>query len=136
MSSPLSKTSSRCSSHVPRKSYGRFDFLVCDWSLQKKSYGAGEKIESDEFIMSDSSKWVIRIFPGSKCVLVYASNQFHFYCNTFSFNRTNHQKVVGTLVKVDMLVRRLCFLISAITKTLRLQHLTFLSFTQTVKPSQ
>jgi hypothetical protein len=68
--SPLNKSSSRCSSHIPRKSYGRFDFLVCDWSLQNGSHAAGEKIESKEFVMSDLSKWIVHIFPGMYFAIV------------------------------------------------------------------
>jgi speckle-type POZ protein len=56
------KHSSRGGSHIPRKSYCRFEFQVCDWSLMKSSTGA--QIVSQEFVMSDSSKWVLRIFPG------------------------------------------------------------------------
>jgi hypothetical protein len=70
MMSPSNKSSSRCSSHIPRKSYGRFDFLVCDWSLQNSSHAAGEKIESKEFVMSDQSKWTVHIFPGMPFAIV------------------------------------------------------------------
>ena len=56
-----SSLSSRGGSHVPRKSYGRFEFLVCDWSLMKCP--PGENIVSQEFVMSDSSVWILRIFP-------------------------------------------------------------------------
>lgn len=62
MLSTNSVRASRGGSHVPRKSYGRFEFLVCDWSLMKSSPGAN--IVSQEFVMSDNSTWVLKIFPG------------------------------------------------------------------------
>ena len=52
----------RSGSFVPRKAYGRFEFIVCDWSLTKSSPGAN--VVSQEFIMSDASTWILRIFPG------------------------------------------------------------------------
>ena len=52
----------RSGSYVPRKAYGRFEFIVCDWSLTRSSPGAN--VVSQEFVMSDASTWILRIFPG------------------------------------------------------------------------
>lgn len=65
---------------VRHTSYGRFDFLVCDWSLQNGSRFAGEKTESKEFVMSDLSKWIVHVFPSMYFAIVL------FDCYHTSFN--------------------------------------------------
>lgn len=63
----LSTTSSRLirtGSCVPRQAYGRFEFLVCDWSLMKRE--PGETVISPSFEMADNSKWILQIFIGGK----------------------------------------------------------------------
>ena len=55
-------TSVRSGSYIPRKAYGRFEFIVCDWSLTKSA--PSENVVSHKFVMSDASVWVLRIFPG------------------------------------------------------------------------
>jgi BTB/POZ domain len=54
----------RTGSCVPRKAYGRFEFLVCDWTLMKKL--PGDAINSQTFVMADDSKWILQIFAGGK----------------------------------------------------------------------
>ena len=54
----------RTGSCVPRKAYGRFEFLVCDWTLMKKL--PGDAISSQTFLMTDDSKWMLQIFAGGK----------------------------------------------------------------------
>lgn len=49
---------------IPRKAFGRFEFLVCDVSLMRKE--AGEKVISQTFVMSDFSEWVLHIYLGGK----------------------------------------------------------------------
>lgn len=49
---------------IPRKAFGRYEFLVCDVSLMKKE--PTEKITSQTFVMSDSSEWVLDIYLGGK----------------------------------------------------------------------
>ena len=54
----------RTGSCVPRKAYGRFEFLICDLSLMKSL--AGEKVVSQVFVMADNSEWSLEIFLGGK----------------------------------------------------------------------
>lgn len=63
----MSSTSSRLmrtGSCVPREARGKFEFLVCDWSLMKRE--PGEVVVSQEFIMADDSKWTLHIYLGGK----------------------------------------------------------------------
>ena len=54
----------RTGSCVPREARGKFEFLICDWSLMKRE--SGEKLISQEFVMADDSKWTLHLYLGGK----------------------------------------------------------------------